>query len=204
MRKILFGSVLTLLIVFSLRYCEHKKDQREKLTVNSAMIEKQLKNVSKLVVTEGNFAQIYTYEDLKTLYFDWLTAEKKAIVVVNAEASIAYDLSKIETRIDEESKTVTIVNIPEPELTINPNIEYYDLQQNYLNQFEAEDYNKIKSQVEDSLRKKIEKSALVTNAQNRLISELQKIYVLTSSLGWTLRYRETTFNSEIDNLHFKN
>ena len=122
--------------------------------------------------------------------------KRKPVVIVNAEASIAYDLSKIETEIDEETKTVTITNIPEPELNINPSIEYYDVQQDYLNQFGAEDYNKIKNQVEDSLRKTIEQSSLATNAENRLISELQKIYILTHSMGWTLYYDGTVITNE--------
>jgi hypothetical protein len=35
---------------------------------------------------------------------------------------------------------------------------------------------------------KIEKSSLKSNAKNRLVSELQKIYILTNSMGWTLEY----------------
>ena len=118
--------------------------------------------------------------------------------MVNAKASIAYDLSKIRTQVDESHKTVTITYVPEPELSINPNIEYYDIQQDYLNQFEASDYNKIKQRVEASLRKKIEASELATNAQNRLISELQKIYILTSSMGWALQYKKQPIENEAD------
>ena len=36
--------------------------------------------------------------------------------------------------------------------------------------------------------KKIEESELKSNAQNRLLSELAKFYILTNSLGWTLEY----------------
>ena len=192
MRNIFFGIVIALVIVFGLRYCEHRKDSTEQ----SAVIQNELRKVSKLIVAEGTYAQVYTYEDFKTWYFDFLSAKKKALVIVNAEASIAYDLSKITTDIDEETKTVTITNIPEPELTINPSIEYYDIQQDYLNQFGAEDYNKIKNEVEDSLRKTIEQSTLATNAENRLISELQKIYILTNSMGWTLIYNDAIITNE--------
>jgi len=188
MRNILFGAVLTLLIVFGLRYCEHDKDEKEQLRANTALIEKQIKNVGKLIVTEGNYAQVFTYEDSKKFYVDILSATKKALVVVNAEATIAYDLSKVITEIDELTKTVRITYIPEPELKINPNIEYYDVQQDYLNQFNARDYNIIKRRVQDGLEKEIKNSTLYTNAQNRLISELSKIYLLTSSLSWTLEY----------------
>lgn len=196
MRNILFGAVLTLAIVFGLRYCEHSKDEREQLTENTALIEKQIKNVGKLIVTEGNYAQVFTYEDSKKFYMDVLSASKKALVVVNAEATIAYDLSKVTTEIDQNTRTVRITYIPEPELKINPNIEYYDVQQDYLNQFEASDYNIIKQRVQKGLEEKVKNSQLYTNAQSRLISELFKIYILTSSLEWTLVYDGAVINEK--------
>lgn len=191
MRKILFGIVIAFFIIFVVQYCVHDKEETQKLQATSSLIEKQLENVGKLIVTEGNYAQVFSYEDSKKFYFDVFSAKKKALVIVNAEAFISYDLRKIETQIDQENKTVTISKIPEPELKINPNIEYYDVQQDYLNQFEASDYNIIKKRVEASLREKIEKSELQTNAKNRLISELQTIYILTNSMGWTLIYNDT-------------
>jgi hypothetical protein len=196
MRNIFFGIGIALVLVFGLRYCEHQKDKREQIQVNSALIQKQLNNVSKLIVTEGTYAQVFTYEDSKKFYFDVFSANKKALIVVNATATISYDLSLIESEISEETETVRITYIPEPELAINPNIEYYDISQDYLNQFEAEDYNKIKNRIDSELREKIEASALVTNAQNRLISELQKIYVLTNSMGWELQYKSTSITNE--------
>lgn len=198
MRNIFLGIVIALVMVFIVQYCEHRKDDREHLEESTGLIRKQLNNVGKLIVTEGSYAQVFSYEDSKKFYFDVFSARKKALVVVNAKASIAYDLSKITTEINETEKTLTISNIPEPELSINPNIEYYDITQDYLNQFEASDYNKIKDRVEASLRKKIEASALVSNARNRLLSELQKIYILTNSMGWTLRYNEESITREED------
>ena len=154
--------------------------------------------MGKLIVTEGSYAQVFTYNDSKDLMYGLFDARKKALIVVNAKATIAYDLSEVKTDIDETTKTVTITNIPEPELSINPNIQYYDVTQDYLNQFTASDYNKIKSRVEKSLKKKIEASELRTNAENRLISELQKIYILTNSMGWTLKYNSTVVENEAE------
>lgn len=185
-------------MVFGLRYCEDRKDKREILEANTALIQKELKNVGKLIVTEGSYAQVFSYSDSKDLLYGMFDARKKALIVVNAKATIAYDLSKVNTTVDEATKTVTITDIPEPELSINPNIEYYDVTQDYLNQFTASDYNKIKQRVEKSLRKKIEASELRTNAQNRLISELQKIYILTNSMGWTLQYNGKSIEEEKD------
>ncbi len=83
-----------------------------------------------------------------------------------------------------------IKHIPKEEIYIYPDIQYYDITQDYLNQFDAEDYNKIKTRINKSMREKVENSALKSNAKNRLISELQKIYILTNTLGWTLKYND--------------
>mgnify|MGYP003108854720 CR=1 FL=1 len=197
MRNIVLGIVIAVVLVFGLRYCEHQKDTREQLIEHTALIQKQLKNVGKLIVTEGSYAQVFTYKDTEKL-MGFIDANKKALVVVNAEATISYDLSKIETEVDEITKTVILKNIPEPELKINPNIEYYDVSQDYFNKFEAKDYNTIKQKVEKQLRTKIEASELSTNAENRLISELQKIYILTNSMGWTLQYNQTPITTQED------
>jgi hypothetical protein len=50
----------------------------------------------------------------------------------------------------------------------------------------------------NTLKEKIEVSSLYTNAENRLITELHKIYILTNSLGWTLQYEAKSINSITD------
>ncbi len=188
MRKAVLLVLVILGVVFGLRYFESKQEQREQLEESTSLIQKQIKNVGKLVVTEGSFSQVYSFKDSKRFYLDVFSARKKALIVVNAEVTIAYDLSKLKTEVNPETKTVTITYIPEEEISINPNIQYYDVTQDYLNQFEAADYNKIQKRIEKSLMEKIEKSSLKSNAKNRLVSELQKIYILTNSMGWTLEY----------------
>ena len=190
MKNILLALLLIAVIILGFMYLENKNDEKESLKADTALIQEQIRNVGKLVVTEGSFSQVFTYKNSKSFYFDVLSARKKALIVVNAEVSVAYDLSKLEVEVDEENRKVIIREIPEEEISINPNIKYYDVTQDYLNQFEAEDYNKIKERIEESLAKKIENSSLKSNARNRLISELQKIYILTSSMGWTLEYRD--------------
>ncbi|SMG50444.1 DUF4230 domain-containing protein [Arenibacter troitsensis] len=188
MKKILIGVILTLAAVLIFRSCSEEKEKKSILKENSMLIQEQINNVSKLIVTEGHFAEVYNYKDSQQLFGPLITADKKALVVVNAEVTVAYDLSLIKFDIDEETKTLRIIGIPEPEIKINPDFEYYDVTSDYLNQFNAEDYNKIKRNVNASLLKKIEASTLRSNAQNRLLSELSKFLVLTNSMGWTLTY----------------
>lgn len=196
MRKIIVGVILTLIFVFAFHYCENKKDKEQQLSETSQLIQLQLQNVGKLIVTEGTFSQVFTFEDSQKRFFELISFNKKALVVVNAKVTIGYDLSQIETHIDEENKTVSILYIPEEELNIYPTIEYYDVTQDYFNQFSAKDFNTIKGRINSLLEDKIKKSDLKSNAKNRLISELQKIYVLTNNLGWTLRFNSEEIRSE--------
>jgi len=194
MRKVLIIILLLVLGYFTYQYFETKNEKRDQLIEATQLIEKEIKNVGKLVVTEGSFAQVFTYKDSKQI-FNLVEANKKALVVINAKVTIAYDLRALETEVDPENKVITIKKIPAPEININPDIEYYDVSQDYLNQFEASDYNKIKKRVMASVKKKVEASELPGNAQNRLLAELANIYVVTNTLGWTLQYNTTPINS---------
>ena len=195
MRKILFGVITTLIVLFTFKYCNTKNEEKRVLFENSSLIQNQIQNVGKLIVTEGHFSEVFTYKNSKAVFGDLLEAEKKAVVIVNADVTIGYDLSKIEYEVDQLTKTLRIKSIPEEEIKINPDFEYYDIQADFLNQFEAKDYNEIKETVNASLMKKVEASDLKSNAQNRLISELSKFFILTNSLGWTLEYNQTPVES---------
>lgn len=195
MNKFLLGVLSTAVMSIAVYFFVIKNDEREELTFNSALIQQQIQQVGKLVVTEGNFSQVTSYKNTRKNYLDLFSAQKKALVIVNAKVTISYDLRKITTSIDETTKTVTITSIPPEEVNIYPDIEYYDVTQDYFNKFEAEDYNKIKTTVNRMIEEKIEASDLKENAKSRLISELQKIYILTNAMGWSLKYNDHIIES---------
>lgn len=197
-KRIVVGVLVLVLIFLAFRYCEFKKDSTTEIE-ETALIQEQIRNVGKLVVTEGHFSEVLTYKDTQKYFLNMLSAEKKALVVVNADVTVSYDLSKIQYDIDDANKIITIKNIPKEEIRISPDLKFYDVEQNGFNEFAAEDYNKISAKVKESLRKKIEKSTLKTNAQNRLVSELSKILILTNTMGWTLQYNgEKVDNKNIE------
>lgn len=198
MRRFVAGVIITLAGVFIFRSCMDEKGSKAILKEDSMLIQQQIENVSKLVVTEGHFAEVYNYKDSKELFGPLLTADKKALVVVNADVMVSYDLSKVEFDIDEASKTLIIKSIPEAEIKLNPDFEYYDVTADYLNPFSAGDYNTIKRNVRASLLQKVEASSIKTNAQNRLLSELHKFYILTNSLGWRLSFEGTPIETTED------
>lgn len=198
-RKILLGIVLIAIIVLLFKYCDFKKeDESAGISYNTNLIQQQIVNVGKLVVTEGHFAEVITYKNQQKYLMNMLSFEKKALLVVNADVTVAYDLHQMKYDIDEANKTITILNIPKEEIKISPDIQFYDVEQSKLNPFTGEDYNKINKLVRANLAKKIEKSSLKKNAQNRLISELSKMLILTNSMGWKLQYENKVIENETD------
>jgi uncharacterized membrane protein YfhO len=195
-KRIIVVSVLVVVIILAFKFCEFKKGDDSTLDYDTNLIQQQIVNVGKLVVTEGHFSEVVTYKNQQKYMMDMLSFEKKALVIVNADVTVSYDLHQMKYDIDEANKTITIVTIPKEEIKISPDIKFYDVEQSQMNPFTGDDYNKINKSVRANLAKKIEKSSLKSNAQNRLISELSKILILTNSMGWKLQYNGKEISNE--------
>lgn len=194
------GKIMYLLIFIIIGFVIYKWVTSDKNTTsteyNTNLIQQQIKNVGKLIVTEGHYAQVMTYKDQQKYLMNLLTFEKKALIVINADVTVAYDLRQVKYDIDEKNKTITIVSIPKEEIKISPDIQFYDVDQSRMNPFTGDDYNKISKKVKEDLARKMETSTLKSNAKNRLISELSKILILTNSLGWKLQYENQVLENE--------
>ena len=198
MKKLLLGLLLGVIVVLLWQYFFKKEEDHSKLSENTTLIEQEIKNVGKLVVTEGYFSEILTYQDAKKYLNNWISFDKKALLVINAEATISYDLHQLRYEIDEPHKVVRLLYIPKAELKIYPKIQYYDIEESSFNPFTAEDHNKIHKRVIELISRKIEQSSFRSNAQNRLLTELSKIFILTHSMGWTLEYTDIPIEKESD------
>lgn len=194
MKQIIVGLIIGVLCM--LLYNQYTKSSIQNTEIQgSQIIQEQLKNVSKLVVTEGYFSDIITYTDVKSLYVDLFSAEKKAVVLVKAKATISYDLKQLNFEVDEVNRIISVSNIPEPELNTYPKLTYYDVQQDYLNPFKAKDYNRISVLVNERLQKQIEASTFKKNAQNRLLSELHGLFSTTPLNGWVIVSKTVPYKS---------
>ncbi len=196
-RKWVILLLIAFVLFFGYKFFTTSNDNST-IEYDTNLIQQQIKNVGKLVVTEGHFAEVLTYKDTKETMIPGLSFDKKAIIVVNADVTVGFDLSKVTYDIDEKTKTLTITNIPVEEVKIAPDLKYYDTESSTFNEFTGDDYNKINKIAKANLAKKINASTLKSNAKNRLVSELSKILILTNSMGWTLKYNGNTVDKETD------
>lgn len=194
-RKWIILILVALVLFFGYKYFSSKGDTSV-VEYDTALIQQQIKNVGKLVVTEGHFAEVITYKDSKKYLGDIISFEKKAIVVINADVTVSFDLSKMKYDIDSINKVITVVEIPKEEIKIAPDFKYYNTESSTFNEFTGEDYNKINKIARANLSKKIQASTLKTNAKNRLLSELNSLFIVTKNLGWTMKYKDEIITSD--------
>ncbi len=102
--RIITGIVLIIIVVFLFKFCTFKKEDHSSLENSTALIQQQIVNVGKLVVTEGHFAEVLTYKDQNTYFGGMISFDKKALIIVNADVTVAYNLHEMKYDIDEKTK----------------------------------------------------------------------------------------------------
>lgn len=161
---------------------DKKEENHEKEEIQVVL--NGVQNLSKLVVSEGNFSEMYSFSDTKKYFYDYLSFEKKAIIAVNAKVEVGYDLSKLEIQVDSIGKQIIINKIPKEEIVISPDIKYFDLQQSQFNTFNKEELNKLNRKAIEKIQTTITVSKLEKEAKLRLFEELSKIYQLSKIYNW--------------------
>jgi hypothetical protein len=198
MRKILFYALLVVMIIISVvavkNWWDHQQE-KDRLISETALIQQQVTNTSKLIVTEITYAKVYTYKNTKTYGWDIFKFKKSALIIAEPHVQISYDLKQLQYDIDAENRTIFINYIPKPEIRIDPNISFYSIDDETLNPFEASDYNSVKTKIKAQLEQDIKQDPVMKNAQNRLLTELSNLYTLSSTIGWKLVYNDIEINS---------
>lgn len=154
----------------------------------SVILKNRIETVAKLVTVEGYFSEVYDYKDYWG--YDFSPFRKKALVRVKAKVSVGYDLEqmKIESRPDQ--KKIIISNLPDPQiLSIDHDLDYYDLTQGTFNSFSAEDYNKINSTAKELIESKAKGSDLFITADEQSNKMLDMIKFMVESSGWELEFK---------------
>ncbi|MGB1248460.1 MAG: DUF4230 domain-containing protein [Chitinophagales bacterium] len=161
-------------------YQQNKVDKIEEAQV----ILEQIEEVSKIIVVEGQFSEIYTYTQRESLLFDMMPVEKKIIAIINANASIVYDLENLDYEIDYENKKVILGEIPPPEIKIEPEIKYYDIQESHFYQLDENDYNRVNKRAIEIIESNVKSSPLISQGEQRLHEVLEQIIFKSSTMGW--------------------
>ncbi|RRQ49515.1 DUF4230 domain-containing protein [Maribacter algicola] len=166
-----------------------KKQSKEITTHQSAVLLEKIRSVCKLISVEGDFAEVYKYENTRERFMSLLSSKKKALIVIKAKAQIGYDLNKILMHADTGKRKIILSNFPEPEvLSIEPDLEFYDIKNGLFNTFTPDDLTSLNIEAKKHIREKIPESGLMETARKEALQSVLLIEKIVETIGWKLDY----------------
>jgi len=185
----ILGLLLGAVLMYWLYGLFNRKKRKELVQHQSTVILDKIKSVCKLVSVEGDFAEIYRYENIKEGFMNLLSSKKKALVVINAKAQVGYDLKKLKLAADLDKKRIILTEFPQPEvLSIEPDIQFYDIKNGLFNSFSSTDLTDLNIKAKEHIRDKIPESGLLDTAKKEALEAVLIIEKMVETIGWKLDY----------------
>lgn len=189
--ELFLGTLLgAMLSYWGMNFFYRKKGVQQTEKQSVVLIEK-IKSVCKLISVEGDFAEIYHYENTKNHFLNLITSKKKAILLINAKAHVGFDLSKIVMEANNDKKEIILTHFPEPTvLTVETDVKYYDKVDGLFNKFDATDLTLLNKEAKAFIVDKIPESGLLTSAKKEALDTILMIEQLLETSGWKLNYSQ--------------
>ncbi|KAA3625703.1 MAG: DUF4230 domain-containing protein [Flavobacterium sp.] len=169
------------------RFNSDRKKRRSQ--AQSVVLMERIRTVCKLITVEGDFSEIYHYENLKSKWVNLLLGKKKALVVIEAKAYVGFDLSNLKMEADVAKKTIKLSNFPKPKLlTIETDFKYYDKKDGWANPFTATDLTEINKEAKNHIIEKVPGSGLLEEASKQAMDTIQLMEKLVETISWKLDY----------------
>ena len=188
---LIIGTILAYAVFARFQWVGKKK----KVSHQAVVLKEKIRQVCKLISVEGDFAEIYHYESVKDKFFDILLGKKKALILIEAKAHVGFNLSKLVIGADEKTKTLKLLQFPQPELlTIETDFKYYDKKEGWLNPFTSADLNEINKETKQYIIDKIPQSGLINEARKEALNTIQLAESLAAAIGWKMDYTALELN----------
>ena len=190
MTELFLGLVLGAVLTFGIYALFTRKRRQEQTVRQSSILLEKIRTVCKLITVEGDFAEVFRYENRKDYFGNLFSSRKKALVIVNARAQVGYDFKKLELTADTGSRTIAIRNFPQPEiLSIEPELEFYDIRNDIFSPFTPDDLTALSRDAKSHIRNKIPESGLMDAARTEALEVIRVMEKIAETIGWTLDYR---------------
>lgn len=170
-------------IVFFVSKCSEKK---EKTIESTRIINHEIQRLNKMIVIEQNYSAFRTkkYADFNTRYLDFMN--KNIVLYITAKAQVSYDMKQMKIEVDSADKKIHIISLPEPELSVYPNVEIYSMEEGWFNNFSKAELNQVMNEGKADIQQEVEKSNIKAMAHNQLIANLKDLYVVAKLYRWQI------------------
>ena len=189
MEQVLIGLIVGSILAYVVFIKFQKRSKNGDTQTQSLVLMEKIRSVCKLVTVEGDFSEIYHYENIEKKWLKLLLGKKSALVLIDAKAHIGFDLSKLQMDADTKRKTITLSNFPKPELlTIETDFKYYDKKEGWANPFTAADLTEINKEAKQHIVEKIPESGLYREASKQALESVIMMEKLVETINWKLDY----------------
>lgn len=169
----------------------NRKRNRAKYKAQSTVLLEKIRTVCKLITVEGDFSEIYHYEDLKSRWITLLLGKKKALVIVEAKAHVGFDLSELKLEADVDQRSIRLTNFPQPKvMSVETDFKYYDKKEGWANPMTASDLTEINKEAKNHIVEKVPGSGLLEEAKRQALHTIQLMEQLVATINWKLDYSE--------------
>ena len=189
MEQIFIGLALGAIGAYFLFSRFNFKSKSENTSAQSVILIDKIKKVCKFITVEGDFSEIYHYENVKEKWLSLVLGKKKAIILIEAKALVGFDLTKIKMEANNKTRTITLTNFPEPELmSVETDFRYYDKKQGWANPFTASDLTEITTEAKQHIIDKVPQSGLLEEASKQALDTIHLMETLVETINWKLDY----------------
>ncbi len=166
--------------------------KEEQVSSQASILLERIEKVTKLITVDGYFSEVYDYKDYYG--YDWPIFRKKALIRVRAKVSAGYDLDHLDIEAIPDKKTITIHGLPEPKiLSIDHDLDYYDLTEGTFNSFSNTDLTKLNQQAKAYIEASAAESNLLRQAEDQGKEMLQVLRFMVEGAGWLLIIEDPSF-----------
>ncbi|MBK8052237.1 MAG: DUF4230 domain-containing protein [Saprospiraceae bacterium] len=185
-KQILISAFLILGLGFAMWYYMKNHIFKVQEAESSTLVLEKIKTVTKLITVEGQFSELYNYKE--SYEYDFFNLfSKKIILRVTAKVSVGYDFEKVNLTVDSLTKTITLNEMPLPEiLSIDHDLDYYDISQGTFNSFTADEYNMINKRAKQLIATKAKNTPLLAEAEKQKSEYIKMMEMALKSGGWQL------------------
>ncbi len=192
MKKILTLLILLLaglciaFFLFKNNFNSFFKQQR---TSDGTVLIEKIKEVTKLISIEGYFSEVY--ENKEYWGYDFSPLRKKALIRVKAKVSVGYDFTNLKIQSFPDEKIIRIGQLPDPEvLSIDHDLDYYDISEGSFNSFNEQDFNKMNAEAKAKIEKAAIASDLLLKAEKQSAKIFNMMELIVESSGWKIEYEK--------------
>ncbi len=197
--KKLFWPVLLLVAFLAGIFVHYTMDN--KTTVSSSsdinILYEEVKSVCKLIAVEATYSERFDSLNEKSVPILYplpykYKLSKEATIFVSGKLMVGYDMSKMEIKMDSETKTVRLSNLPTPEiLAVDHDVTYEHIDESWFNSFSEKDYTALNKSAKEAIKKRGVGDNILKKAEEEGNQMVDIIKLLAKNAGWTVHVEET-------------